>query len=290
MADINIWALAITGFFAGLLGALLGIGGGVLMVPVLTLAMGFPMQVAAGSSLVSIVINACTATSVYIRTHLTNLKLGLLLGITLVPGAVFGGILAAVLPSSTLSIIFAALLLYVAYSIIPKNPRKSAATTIPLESRQIEEKDHHTSHKWLDGTYHDPAENMDISYHVTRPVTGLVTSFFGGVSSSLLGVGGGLINVPVMNLIMKVPIKASIATSSLLLCITTMTGSLIYAHNGYVYPYIVAPLIPGIYLGARLGAILTQRSRSVWLLRIFAVFMLITAALMILKALNILGK
>ncbi len=82
----------------------------------------------------------------------------------------------------------------------------------------------------------------------------MTIGFFGGVISSLLGVGGGIVNVPVLNLLMKVPIKAAIATSSLLLCFTTMTGSIIYAYNGYVMPYIIAPLIPGIFLGAQLGA------------------------------------
>jgi hypothetical protein len=107
--------------------------------------------------------------------------------------------------------------------------------------------------------------------------------------SSLLGIGGGIINVPVMNRLMKVPLKATIATSALLLSFTTMTGSVIYIFNGYVVPYIVAPLIICVFLGARLGASLAHRSHSALLMWIFAFFLAVTAVLMILKALNILG-
>ena len=286
-ADVNIWILAGTGFAAGLMGAMLGVGGGLIIVPVLTLALGLPIQYAIGSSLVSIVINACTATSVYIRAHMTNLKLGLLLACTLVPGAVAGAFLAASLSSPALTIIFGALTLYVAYLMMPKKqriltPEQSAA------AKDVHEKEH-AQHAWLDGCYYDPAVHEEISYQVHRPVVGMVTGFFAGIISSLLGIGGGIINVPVMNQVMKVPLKAAIATSSLLLCFTTMAGSLVYVFNGYVVPYVIAPLIISVYLGARLGATLANRSRSAALMWAFTIFLAITAVFMILKALNVLG-
>jgi hypothetical protein len=92
-----------------------------------------------------------------------------------------------------------------------------------------------------------------------------------------------------MNQLMKVPLKATIATSSLLLCFTTMTGSLIYAYNGYVAPYIIAPLIISVYIGARLGATLAHRTRSTVLITVYSVFLVLTAIIMILKALNVFG-
>jgi len=285
--DVNIWILGGTGFVAGLLGSMLGVGGGIIIVPVLTLALGLPIQYAIGSSLISIVINACTATGVYIRAHMTNLKLGLLLSCALVPGAVAGAFLAARLSSPILTIIFGALMVYVAYLMMPKRPRRQTPEQLSA-SAKVQEKEHAT-HAWLDGCYFDPAVNQEIAYQVHRPVTGMVTGFFAGVISSLLGIGGGIINVPVMNRLMKVPLKATIATSSLLLCFTTMTGSLIYVFNGYVVPYIVAPLIISVFLGARLGASLAHRSRSTLLMWAFAIFLGITAVLMIVKALNILG-
>jgi uncharacterized membrane protein YfcA len=286
-ADVNIWILAGTGLAAGLMGSMLGVGGGLIIVPVLTLALGLPIQYAIGSSLVSIVINACTATSVYIRTHMTNLKLGLLLSCTLVPGAVAGAFLAARLSSPILTIIFALLMLYVAYVMMPKKQRGLLPEQI--EAAKIVHEKEHAPHAWLDGYYYDPAINEEVSYRVHRPVIGMVTGFFGGVISSLLGVGGGIINVPVMNQIMKVPLKATIATSSLLLCFTTMTGSLIYAYNGYVSPYIIAPLIISVYLGARLGATLAHRTRSAVLITVYTVFLVLTSIIMMLKALNLFG-
>jgi len=286
-ADINIWILAGTGFGAGLLGAMLGVGGGIFIVPILTLALGLPIQYAIGSSLVSIVINACTATSVYIRKHMTNLKLGLLLSCTLVPGAVAGALLAAQLSSPVLTAVFGALMIYIAYLMWPKKQRR--LTPEQAEAARLVHEKEHASHAWLDGCYYDPAVKEEINYQVHRPAVGMVTGFFGGVISSLLGVGGGIINVPVMNQVMKVPVKATIATSSLLLCFTTMTGSLIYAFNGFVIPYVIAPLIISVYLGSRLGATFAHRARGTALMVIFTIFLLITAAVMILKALNITG-
>jgi len=286
-ADVNIWILAGTGFTAGLLGSMLGVGGGFIIVPVLTLALGLPIQYAIGSSLVSIVINACTATGVYIRMHMTNLKLGLLLSCTLVPGAVAGAFLAARLSSPVLTIIFGALMVYVAYLMMPKKQHRLMPEQLEASQRVTEKE--HAPHAWLDGCYYDPAVNQEIAYQVHRPVIGMVTGFFAGIISSLLGIGGGIINVPVMNQLMKVPLKATIATSSLLLCFTTMTGSLIYVFNGYIVPYIIAPLIISVFLGARLGASLAHRSRSILLMWAFAIFLGITAVIMILKALNILG-
>jgi uncharacterized membrane protein YfcA len=266
---------------------MLGVGGGLIIVPVLTLALGLPIQYAIGSSLVSIVINACTATSVYIRLHMTNLKLGLLLACTLVPGAVAGAFLAAALSSPALTIIFGALMFYVAYLMMPKKQRRLASGQVEAAKKARERE--HAPHAWLDGCYYDPSVKEEIAYQVHRPAVGMVTGFFAGIISSLLGIGGGIVNVPVMNQLMNVPLKATIATSSLLLCFTTMTGSLIYVFNGYVVPYIVAPLIISVYLGARLGAALAQRSRSALLMWAFTVFLAITAVFMILKALNMLG-
>jgi uncharacterized membrane protein YfcA len=286
-AEVNIWILAGTGFAAGLLGSMLGVGGGFIIVPVLTLALGLPIQYAIGSSLVSIVINACTATSVYIRGHMTNLKLGLLLSCALVPGAVAGAFLAARLSSPVLTVIFGALMIYVAYLMMPKKQRRLTPEQVAA-AKVVREKEH-APHAWLDGCYYDPSVNEEIAYQVHRPMAGMVTGFFSGIISSLLGIGGGIINVPVMNQLMKVPLKATIATSSLLLCFTTMTGSLIYVFNGYVVPYIVAPLIISVYLGARLGSSLAHRSRSALLMWAFTIFLAITAVVMILKALNVLG-
>ena len=284
--DINIWILAGTGFVAGLLGAMLGVGGGFIIVPVLTM-LGLPIQFAIGSSLISIVTNAATATGVYIRNNLTNLKLGLLLSTTLIPGAVVGASIASKLPAPVLTILFSLLLLFVAYYMFPRKQRRLTEEELEAQKR-VDEKSH-ASHAWLDGSYFDPAVNEEISYQVHRPTVGLITSFFGGMVSSMFGVGGGIINVPVMNRLMKVPVKATVATSGFLLLTTTMTGSLIYIYNGFLSPYVAGPLCLSVFIGARLGSVIAQRIHTRILIIIIAIFLVLMAILMALKGLHVFG-
>ena len=287
MPDVNIWLLVGAGLIAGFLGSMLGLGGGFLMVPIITLGSSIPIQFAIGSSLVSIVVNACTATSVYINHHMTNLKLGLLLSTMLIPGAAAGAYLAAILPAEALMIAFGILLLYIAWSMVPRRKKPLSPEEIEAQNTKFEKS--HAPHAWLDDSYYDPALGREVKYQVHRPITGMVTSFFGGALSSLLGIGGGIVNVPVMHGLMKIPDKATIATSSILLAFTTMTGALIYAHNGYIVPYLVAPLCIGVYIGARLGAALTRRVKGSVLFIVLSVFLALTAVSMVLKGLSFLG-
>jgi hypothetical protein len=285
MPDVNTWALAGTGLAAGFLGAMLGIGGGAIIVPVLTLCLGVPIHNAIAVSLISIVTNACTATGIYIRSHMTNLKLGALLGIALVPGAVLGGLLASLMTATALSIIFSLILVYVAFRLFPRRQKAEIAAS----QDGIKEKDH-AQHSWLDGHYYDPATDQEVNYQVHRPVIGMASGLFAGIISTLIGIGGGIINVPVMIMLMKVPFKAAIATSSFLLAVTTMTGSLFYSFNGYIQPDIAAPLIISTYIGSRAGAAFSRRSQNAVLSGIFAAFALCMAVLMVLRAFNILGR
>jgi uncharacterized protein len=284
--DINIWILAGTGFAAGLLGAMLGVGGGFMIVPALTM-LGLPIQFAIGSSLISIVTNAATSTSVHIRNNLTNLKLGLLLSTTLVPGAVAGAFIASTLSAPVLTMLFSLLLLFVACYMFPRKRRR--LTGKELEARMRVNEKSHASHAWLDGSYFDPAINEEVRYQVHRPVTGLVTSFFGGILSSMFGIGGGITNVPVLNRLMKVPVKATVATSGFLLLTTTMTGSLIYIYNGFLLPYVAGPLCLSVFIGARLGSVITQRVHTRILVIIFTVFLALMAIMMALKGLHVFG-
>jgi hypothetical protein len=126
-----------------------------------------------------------------------------------------------------------------------------------------------------------------VTYRVTHVPVGLGAGFFAGVLSSLLGIGGGIIKVPVMNLVMGLPIKATIATSTFMIAITTTAGALIYHYYGYIYPFIVAPLVIGVVIGAILGTELTKRARGILLRRIFGAFLFLVALLMFLKTANV---
>lgn len=283
-ADINLWIVAATGLSAGLLGSMLGVGGGLWIVPILTM-LGVPIQYAIGSSLISIVINSATATSVHMRNNMTNLKLGLLLSATLIPGAIIGATIASKLSAPALTALFGLLLVYAAYSMAPRKERKLTGEQITAQ-KLVDEKSH-AAHAWLDGSYFDPAVNAEISYQVHRPTLGLVTSFFGGVVSSMFGIGGGIINVPVMNQFMKVPLKATVATSGFLLLTTTMVGSLIYVYNGFISPYIAGPLCLSVLVGARVGAVIARRVHTQVLSIVFAIFLVVMAITMVLKAFHL---
>ncbi|HEX7363542.1 MAG TPA: sulfite exporter TauE/SafE family protein [Dehalococcoidia bacterium] len=286
--DINLWALGGVGLVAGLLGSMLGVGGGFIIVPILSLALNLPIKVAIGSSLVAIVANACTAAGIYTKFRLTNVKLGLLLETTTIPGAIAGGFAAAFIDPSILSALFGLVLIYVAYTMVTRRHFMSADTQ-PNDHLHLAERGKISDNLSgsLTDSYYD--QNLDevVNYKVTNIPAGLGAGFFAGVLSSLLGIGGGIIKVPVMHLVMGVPMKAAIATSTLMIALTAATGAFIYQYYGNIQPFIVAPLIIGIVIGSRIGVELTQRTRGVWLRRIFGVFLLLVAILMFLKTANV---
>ena len=285
MNDINLWALGGTGIIAGLLGSMLGVGGGLIIVPVLTLALHLPIQVAIGSSLVAIVANVCTAAGIYTKSGLTNIKLGLLLETTTIPGAIIGGFAAALIAPSVLSALFGILLIYVGYTMVARRYFTSEDTT--ADGPVTSERTNNNLSQSLTDSYHDQNIDKVVTYKVRRTTAGLGAGFFAGVLSSLLGVGGGIIKVPVMHLLMDVPMKAAIATSTFMIALTAATGAFIYQYQGNLQPFVIAPLVIGIVIGSRIGVELTKRTGGVWLRRIFGIFMFLVAILMFLKTVNL---
>jgi hypothetical protein len=265
---------------------MLGVGGGPIIVPVLTLALGLPIHVAIGSSLIAIVANSCTAAGVYTKTRLTNVKLGLLLETTTTPGAIIGGLIAAVIAPAVLNVLFGLILIYTAYTMITRR-YILYENALPKDSSAKPDKAADDLPSSLTASYHDQNLGKVVTYKVNHVPQGLVASFFAGVLSSLLGIGGGIIKVPVMSLIMGVPMKAAIATSTFMIAITTTVGALIYYYHGYIYPIVVAPLVIGAVIGARLGVELAQRARGILLRRIFGAFLLLVALLMFLRTANV---
>jgi uncharacterized membrane protein YfcA len=282
--DINLWALGGTGIVAGLLGSTLGVGGGFIIVPVLTLALGLPIHIAVGSSLVAIVANSCTATGLYTKAGLTNVKLGLFLETATIPGAIIGGFIAAYIGPSIISALFGVVLIYVGYTMVARNHLSGDAF---ISSPSTSDKTDNKVSASLTDSYHDLNLDKPVTYKVHRLRAGLGAGFFAGVLSSLLGVGGGIIKVPVMNLMLGVPMKAAIATSTLMITLTAASGALIYQHHGDIKPFVIAPLVIGIVIGSRTGVELTKRIRGMWLRRIFGIFLFLVAILMFLKTANV---
>jgi uncharacterized membrane protein YfcA len=265
---------------------MMGVGGGPIIVPILTLAFHLPIQVAIGSSLVAIVANTCTAAGIYTKAGLANLKLGVLLETATTPGAIIGGFAAAVIAPSILNILFGLVLLYVAYTMVTRRLPVTEDTTSAGNSVSTDSDSNRLSSE-LKSSYYDHAPGKVVTYKVNHLPVGLGGSFFAGVLSSLLGIGGGIIKVPIMNLVMGVPMKSAVATSTFMVAITATVGALIYQHNGYLYPTIIAPLAVGIVIGASAGAKLTQKIKGVLLRRIFGLFMFLVAVTIFLKAANI---
>jgi uncharacterized membrane protein YfcA len=279
---INLWALGGTGLIAGFLGSALGVGGGFLIVPILTLALRLPIQVAIGSSLVAIVANSCTASSVYTKARLTNVKLGLLLETATIPGAIIGGLAVALISPSILSVLFGLILLYVAYTMVVR--RHLVSEGVPSADNSPAPDSLSAS---LAAQYYDKNLGKVVTYKVHRVPAGLGAGFFAGVLSSLLGIGGGIIKVPVIHLVMGLPMKATVATSAFMIAITATAGALLYQYHGYIYPFIVAPLVIGMVIGARVGVELTQRAGGMVLRRVFGALLFLIALLMFLKTANV---
>jgi len=283
--EVNLWALGGVGLVAGLLGSMLGVGGGILIVPILTLALHLPIKVAIASSLVAIVANSCTAAGMYTKARVTNIRLGLLLETTTTPGAIIGGFIAAVIAPSILSALFGLVLIYAAYIMITRQHLMYDDTQPDSHIVQNNSTDNLSTS--LASSYYDRNLDRVITYKVTRVPMGLGTSFFAGLISSLLGVGGGIVNVPVMHLVMGVPMKAAIATSAFIITITATAGALIYYYYGHIYPLIIAPLTIGVVIGSRIGVELTQRAGGIVLRRIFGALLIIVAAMMFFKIADI---
>jgi len=286
LGEISLWSLGGVGLAGGLLGAMLGLGGGVFIVPLLTLVLNLPIHIAIASSLVAVIANSITASGTHLRARLPNLRLGMFLLTATTAGAVGGAFLADLLASPILTVIFGIVLIGIGYSMI-RHRKAVQGKSSNGEARVSASGSSANLASSLTASYYDRNLNQVVSYHVSRVPQGWGVNLLVGIASSLLGVGGGIINIPVMNLVMRVPIKASMATNSFMVGITALAGACVYYYNGYVYPMMAAPVMVGSFVGALAGAQLVQRARSARLRQMFAIVMLILAVLMILRAFNI---
>ncbi|HEY3315787.1 MAG TPA: sulfite exporter TauE/SafE family protein [Bacillota bacterium] len=261
------------GIVAGTMGAMVGLGGGILVVPLLTLVFGVPIHNSIGASIVAVIATSSAAASTYVRDRLTNVRLGMTMETLTTAGAVTGGLVAGMVGKEILSGIFGTVMVLVAATMFR---RKSEGRIAPRESGDR-----------LGGHYYDPYAKKDVSYRVRNLPIGLATSFLAGNLSGLLGVGGGVIKVPAMTLGMGVPVKAATATSNFMIGVTAVASAFIYFSRGMIDPVITAPAAIGVFLGARFGAHIAPRIRTRSLLNIFVLVMLAMAVQMILNAFGI---
>jgi len=276
--------LFLVSVLAGFFGALLGVGGGIFIVPALVLMFGLPVKVAVAASLVSVIATSNAGGSSYVEQHITNLRLGMFLEVATTIGALSGSVLALYLQEWVMLALFALLLLYMAWTAWAT--RKLDDQRIAQGSFASVQPDSWSRRLALSGAYHDHALNRQVEYVVTGSRTGMSISYLAGVASGLLGVGGGVLKVSAMNRYMNVPMKAAVGTSKMMIGVTAAVGSILFYIAGLIHFYVVAPVALGTTAGAEMGTHVMNRLRSVVLKRIFAALMLYLAYGMVVKALG----
>ena len=256
---------------AGFLGALLGIGGGVILIPFLVLFMGVPIQYAIAAGMVAVIATSTGSAISYVKGGVTNLKLSMFLEAGTVAGALIGAMLASRLPANILELLFALVLLICAYSMFSMMGRFRKT-----------ENDKLAQHLELHSHYHD-AENGRTEYGVTNSVHGLLGSVVAGCAACLFGIGGGVIKVPLMNNVMRVPIKVAAATSNFMIGVTAATGAIVFMRMGYVVPEIVAPVALGVMIGSLSGSRVSKKLKPDALRKLFVILLIYVGIKMALK-------
>ncbi|MBC7545903.1 MAG: sulfite exporter TauE/SafE family protein [Candidatus Sericytochromatia bacterium] len=252
----------------GGVGALLGMGGGVFLVPALTLFLHVPIKTAIGASVISVIAASAMAGALAAGTRMNHVRLALALEVTTTLGVLAGGLTAIYLSAQALMAVFAVVALTMAAVLV----RQPAQDVLPVQTGL------------LDTSFVDPRDDTTVTYGVRRLPTGLAAAFVSGNVSGLLGIGGGVIAVPVMNLIMGTPIKAAIATSNFMVGMTAAASAMIYYQAGFIHPDVAAPAALGVLLGARLSTVWGMRAPHGLLRRLLLAAMVAVAVQMLVKA------
>ena len=291
--DVGLLMLA-GGFAAGVFGSLLGLGGGVLIVPLLTLVFGLDLRSAVGVSLVCVIMTSSAAAGVYLERHVANLRLGMSLELFTAIGALIGASIAFLIDERVLSVLFAALLGYVAFSMVRGASRETDGTDDveagteaapgPLVTTVLGESG--AARRVVDTRSGFLASVAGPGYAVRNLGTGIVGSTGAGVVSALLGIGGGTIKVPLMNLAMGVPMRVAIATSNLMIGITAAASAVVYLLRGEIDPYVAGPTAIGVFIGATVGSRVAHRIPLRYLRWLFVAVLLYTAVQMLLRAVS----
>jgi uncharacterized membrane protein YfcA len=288
--------LALTGFGAGLFGALLGLGGGVFVVPALVLIFRIPDLVAIGTSNIAVIATSTAGASTYVRNRLANLRLALVLLVSTTIAALLSSLVAALLPVQILRFLFAGVLLYTSYTMFRGRAPAKKSPAVPGSGGEVTGglvKEAGTpggdlaDRLGLESAYHDAATGRSEGYKPQRIRTGITISALAGVIAGLLGLGGGIVQVPVMSLLMDVPQKVATGTSNFMIGVTATSAAFVRYAHGDINPLIAVPIALCVFLGARVGAWLVPRTPNARLKQIFAWVGIVIAALMVLQAFGI---
>lgn len=262
---------------AGLLGALLGLGGGIIIVPALTLFLGMDIHYAMGASIVSVIATSSGAAAAYVRDRITNLRIGMFLQMATTTGAIMGAFLNGLVSPRLLYAIFGVMLALSAAGMFQK--RKEELPQAVPDSRAA-------ARLRLEGEYYDGVLRQRVKYRATGVGGGFAMMYVAGLVSGLLGIGSGLFKVIAMDLFMQLPLKVSTATSNFMIGVTAAASAGVYFARGYINPLAAAPVALGVLLGALWGTRVMTGTRSTTLRKIFIPLILYVAVEMLLKGLG----
>lgn len=263
-------------FLAGLLGALTGLGGGVVLVPLLTLVFHVDLRYAIGASLVSVIATSSGAAAAYVREGYSNVRIGMFLEVATTIGALCGAFLAVRVPTRWLAILFGAVLLYSGYLSWrqSRQPEQTRGSSSPYSDRLR-----------LSGSFPD-GDGGEQAYKVDRIAGGFATMFGAGALSGLLGIGSGAVKVLAMDRIMRIPFKVSTTTSNFMIGVTAAASAGIYLQRGYVDPQLAFPVMLGVLAGSLVGARTLVKARVSVLRTVFTVVILALGVEMIVNGLR----
>jgi uncharacterized membrane protein YfcA len=266
--------VALGSFLAGLLGSLTGLGGGIVVVPMLTLLFHVDLRYAIGASLVSVIATSSGAAAAFVREGYTNVRVGIFLEVATTIGAVVGAALASLVPTSALSVLFGLVLLYTAFRSLQQ--REEHATDDPPHPWAVQMR--------LNGSY--PTSAGMTPYTVQGVPRGFAIMGVAGVLSALLGIGSGVVKVLAMDRTMRLPFKVSTTTSNFMIGVTAAASAGVYLHRGYIEPTIAFPVMLGVLAGALLGARILAVASTKWLRTLFTGVVAVLAVEMLYKGIT----
>jgi uncharacterized membrane protein YfcA len=276
-------ALFLVAVGAGLMGSLLGLGGGIVLVPVLVLVFGVEIHIAIATSLLAVTANSCGAASTFVEEGVTSLRIGMFLESTTAIGGLLGAVVAVTVLAQHGSVLAIAFVPFVVLSVLLVAWNRETGT------RPDAEPDRLSRRLRLEGEYVSLATGERVPYRVTRSGTGLVMTGISGFFAGLIGVGGGGLNVPVMNTLMNIPLRPAAATSTFMIGVTASAGAFIFFLAGDVYLFLAAPVAVGSVLGGFAGSLVQHRTPAVQLRLLLLIVLLFASVAMAARALGYLG-
>lgn len=273
-------ALFVLGLLSGWLGAWIGIGGGVVIVPSLVLIFGVDVKLAVATSLIAVIATSTAAGSVYVARGQTHTRLAIGLEVATTVGGVAGSLVAVLLPSQVIAGVFAVVMGITAALMFGQSGRLRDRVADPTKNPE------HVGEESgrLAGSYFDATRGGVVRYEASHVPQGLGVSLLAGAVSGMLGVGGGFLKVPTMNLVMRVPIQVAVGTSAFMIGVTAAASVFVYFGKGLVIPLLAAPVVLGVISGALLATRFSSKAHPVLIKRMLAVVLLVVAVEMGLRA------